>query len=94
MSSSSHQTLTNPRFSIASGEQVSKGVEFEITGRIQRNWSVAANYAFTQAFVISHDNSISIRIGSPLPRVPRHAPGVLSTYQFDRGALTGLRVWN
>ncbi|BDC50534.1 ferrichrome-iron receptor [Bryobacterales bacterium F-183] len=81
--------LNNPPFSIASGEQVSKGIELEVTGRVQRNWSIAANYAFTQAFV-SRDNSILV--GSRLPRVPRHAPGVLTTYQIDRGVLSGLTV--
>lgn len=81
--------INNPPFSVSAGQQTSKGIEFELKGRLRRNWSVAADYAFTQAYV-SRDNSI--RVGAILPRTPRHAPGVLSTWQFENGPLSGLSI--
>jgi iron complex outermembrane recepter protein len=81
--------INNPPFSITTGQQTSKGIEFEMTGRLRRNWSLAANYAFTQAYV-NRDNSI--RVGALLPRTPRHAPGVLSTWLFENGPLSGLTL--
>jgi iron complex outermembrane receptor protein len=77
----------NPRFSILTGEQTSKGVEFDITGRLRSNWTVTGNYAAIDAH-ISQDNRLLV--GSKLTGIPKHSFGLLSNYSVDRGRLNGL----
>lgn len=79
----------DPQFSILTGEQRSRGVEAEISGRIAPRWSVIANYAFLDAFV-SQDNRL--RVGSKLVGVPKHAGGIWTTYDIDRGRLSGISI--
>jgi len=74
------------RFSILTGEQSSKGVEVELTGRLTRQWNVIANYSAIDAHV-SQDNRL--RVGSKLVGVPKHSMGLWSTYDIDHGRLTG-----
>jgi iron complex outermembrane receptor protein len=77
----------DPRFSILTGKQRSKGLEAELTGRITRQWNVIGNYSAIDAFV-SEDNRL--RVGSKLVGVPKNSMGLWSTYDIDRGRLSGL----
>jgi iron complex outermembrane recepter protein len=79
----------DPQFSILTGQQRSRGVEAEISGKIASRWSVIANYAFLDAFV-SEDNRL--RVGSKLVGVPKQSGGVWTTYDIDRGPLNGVSV--
>jgi len=78
----------DPRFSILSGEQGSQGVEVEASGQVARSWNVIGSYAFTDAEVL-RDNRL--RVGSRLIGVPRHSGGIWTTYDIDRGALSGVQ---
>jgi iron complex outermembrane receptor protein len=79
----------DPRFSVLTGEQRSRGAELEISGRVTRRWSVIASAAFLDAFV-SDDNRL--RVGSKLVGVPKRSGGVWTTFDIDRGALAGVSV--
>lgn len=77
----------NPRANILTGEQTSKGVELDITGRLRTNWTVTGNYSAMDAHV-SRDNRFLV--GSRLVGIPKHSFGLLSNYTFDMGRFTGL----
>jgi iron complex outermembrane receptor protein len=79
----------NPRANILTGEQTSKGIEFDITGRLRSNWTVTGNYSALDAHV-SQDNRLLV--GSKLVGIPKHSFGLLSNYTIDRGRLSGLSV--
>lgn len=77
----------NPRANILTGEQTSKGIELDITGRIRSNWTVTGNYSAIDAHV-SQDNRLLV--GSKLVGIPKHSFGILSNYTVDRGRFSGL----
>lgn len=79
----------DPRFSILTGEQRSRGAEVEVTGRLTQQWQIMANYAGMDASV-SRDNRLAV--GSRLVGVPEHSGGVWTTYDVSRGRLAGLQV--
>ena len=77
----------NPLFSIASGEQQSRGVEVDMAGEITPGWKAIASYAYTFADV-TQDNRLPI--GSVLAGVAKHAGQIWTTYEFPEGtALAG-----
>ncbi|MDF0643713.1 MAG: TonB-dependent receptor [Nitrospira sp.] len=73
-------------FSIATGEQRSKGVEFDIAGRIMPGWDIIANYAYIDARV-TQDNFF--QTGSRLPNVPLSQGSLWTTYFFQEGLIKG-----
>lgn len=73
--------------SVATGEQRSRGIEFNVTGKILPGWNIIAGYAYTDA-EITEDNSISV--GNRLPGTPKHSAGLWTTYQIQAGDLQGL----
>jgi len=77
-----------PLFSIASGEQRSRGVEFDIAGEILPGWNLIASYTYTNAEV-SNDSDASL-IGNRLFGVPKHSASLWTTYEIQRGNLQGL----
>jgi iron complex outermembrane recepter protein len=82
----------DPRFpiggiSVATGEQRSRGVEFDLSGEILPGWNIIASYAYTDA-TIRQDTLIPS--GNLLPGVPRHSASLWSTYEIQRGAAKGL----
>jgi iron complex outermembrane receptor protein len=77
----------NPFFSVATGEQRSRGVEFDISGQILPGWNILASYAYIDAEV-TKDNTIAI--GNRLGGIPKHSASLWTTYQIQRGDLQGL----
>lgn len=77
---------TNPENQVQTGEQRSRGIEFDIAGEITPAWKVIASYAYTDAEVRS-DNTLPV--GDALSNVPQHSGSIWSTYQFQDGALKG-----
>ena len=73
--------------SIATGEQQSRGFEFDVTGQILPGWNIIASYAYTDAEV-SEDETI--RIGNQLPGIPLHNANIWTTYEIQDGSLQGL----
>lgn len=77
----------NPLFVVATGEQRSQGVEFDIVGEILPGWNIIANYAYIDAR-ISEDNTNPV--GNRLPDAPYHSAGLWTTYEIQQGDLQGL----
>ena len=78
----------NPFASVATGEQESQGVEFDLIGEIVPGWNVIASYAYIDAEV-SEDNNPEI-IGSRLTNIPEHSASLWTTYEIQQGDLNGL----
>jgi len=72
-------------FSIAVGEMQSKGLEFDFSGEVARNFRVSAAYAYTSAHVTK---SLPAAAGTGLaegrffPNVPRHGANLFGIYSF------------
>lgn len=77
-----------PLFSVASGEQRSRGVEFDISGELAPGWNLIASYTYTDAKV-SNDSDTSL-INNRLFGIPKHSASFWTTYQIQRGDLQGL----
>ncbi len=77
----------DPNFSIQTGEQNSRGIEFDINGEILPGWNIIAGYAYTDAR-ITEDNTFEE--GNRINNAPEHAASLWSTYQIQSGSLAGL----
>lgn len=77
----------DPDFSIQTGKQTSRGIEFDVSGEILPGWNVITTYAHTDAFV-SEDNDIPV--GDRLAGIPRNTASVWTTYEIQSGDLQGL----
>ncbi|NCJ08269.1 TonB-dependent siderophore receptor [Synechococcales cyanobacterium C] len=77
----------NPRFSIQTGEQRSRGIELDVAGEIINGWNIIGSYAYTDA-IISRDTSPLE--GNQLRGVPRHGASLWTTYEIQEGDLQGL----
>ena len=77
----------DPTFSIATGEQKSRGVELDLTGELLPGWKIIANYAYTDAYV-SQDNTIPI--GDRIAGIPDNSASLWTTYELQKGDLRGL----
>lgn len=78
--------LANPMFRVQSGEQRSRGVEFDIGGAPVTGWKLNGSYAYIDAEV-TRDNSLPV--GDALQDAPRHSGSLWSTYQLQSGAWQG-----
>jgi iron complex outermembrane recepter protein len=77
----------NPNFSVQTGKQRSRGIEFDISGEILPGWNIIAGYAYTDARV-TEDNSIPV--GNRLFNTPEHTVNLWTTYRIQTGSLKGL----
>ena len=77
----------NPRFSVATGEQQSQGIELDIIGEISPGWNIIGSYAYIDAEV-TEDNRVEP--GNLLPGVPEHSASLWTTYKIQSGDLSGL----
>ena len=73
-------------FSVATGEQRSKGVEFDITGQILPGWDVIANYAYIDTRVTK---DLLFAEGSRAPNAALHQGSLWTTYFFQEGVVKG-----
>ncbi len=77
-----------PLFSILSGEQRSRGIEFDITGEPAPGLKLVASYAYTDAKVAA--DSDPTLVGKKLFGVPEHAASFWATYELQQGEMKGL----
>jgi len=77
----------NPGFSVQSGKQRSRGLEFDISGEILPGLNIIAGYAYTDARVLEDNN---IPVGNRLFNAPEHAVNLWTTYRIQSGAARGL----
>ncbi len=78
----------NPLFSIATGEQKSRGVELDIAGELSPGWKIIGSYAYIDAKV-SNDTDDTI-VGNRLFGIPRNKASLWTTYEIQQGSLKGL----
>jgi iron complex outermembrane receptor protein len=74
--------------SIATGEQHSQGLEFDLSGEILPGWNVIGSWTYNDA-EITNDTDLTL-ISSRLPNIPRHAASLWTTYEIQAGVLQGL----
>ncbi|MBE9170516.1 TonB-dependent receptor [Pleurocapsales cyanobacterium LEGE 06147] len=72
---------------VATGEQNSQGIEFDLTGEILPGWRAIASYAYIDAEVTEDE---VIPIGNDLVGIPEHSASLWTTYTLQTGNLEGL----
>lgn len=77
----------NAGFSMAVGEADSRGVEFDVTAKLDEGWMVSVNYAWTDAEVakdfLDPNFAQPIRKGDPLLNVPKNQASLLLTKDLE-----------
>ncbi|HPX88446.1 MAG TPA: TonB-dependent siderophore receptor [Methylophilaceae bacterium] len=81
--------LANPGFSLSIGEAKSKGIEFDVSGKISNNLSIIANAAFNDVTLTKDNNGNQ---GNRLANTPHSSGGVWLKYAFSDDVLQGLSV--
>ena len=76
-----------PQFSVATGEQRSQGVEFDLIGEILPGWNLVTNYAYTDARITEDTSGFE---DNRLYSVPEHNVNLWTTYDIQNGPLAGL----
>jgi len=79
----------NPLFRVQTGEQRSRGVEVDVSGRLARGWDVILAASYIDAEV-TRDNRIAV--GSRLPGAPERSASLWTKYAFGGGRLEGLTL--
>lgn len=74
-------------FSVATGEQRSRGVEFDLTGQLLPGWNIIASYAYIDA-AVTQDNITPV--GNRLPGIPEHSASFWTRYEIPDGQMQGL----
>ncbi|CAN5666980.1 TonB-dependent siderophore receptor [soil metagenome] len=78
---------SDPRFSVATGEQQSQGIELDVVGELSPGWNLIASYAYIDA-AIAADNRFET--GNRLPGVPEHSASLWTKYEIQSGDFAGL----
>ncbi|WP_298917439.1 TonB-dependent receptor [uncultured Nostoc sp.] len=77
----------NQAFSIAVGEQRSRGIEFDVSGKISPGWNIIASYSYTNAEITEgFDAALT---GNKIPNVPHNKASLWTTYEFQNGGFKG-----
>lgn len=79
----------NTRFTVASGEQQSRGIEAEIKARLDQHWDLIASYTYTDAEITKSNNGDE---GKRPANVPKHMASAWLNYTFNNGLLGGLSL--
>lgn len=84
----------NPAFFLTIGEQVAKGVEISVDGKITPEWSIYAGYGYTDAKTTRDTQAPGQvnREGLRLRGVPKHTFIASTNYAFGDGPLEGLSI--
>ncbi|WP_439566413.1 TonB-dependent siderophore receptor, partial [Gloeocapsopsis crepidinum] len=78
----------NSSFSVALGEQRSRGVELNVIGEILAGWNAIASYSYIDAEITESFDDIPE--GGRPPNVPQHSASLWTTYEIQSGDLQGL----
>ena len=72
-------------------DEESNGFELDVAGQILPNFSVVANYAYTDARIVKLKEEGAIKdLNVQRPSTPRHAANLWTKYIFENGTLKGL----
>lgn len=77
----------NTDFTIAAGEVKSRGIELDVVGRLSPGWNLIASYGLNDSYV-SKDNTFEE--GSRLINAPRNTASLWTSYEIQKGSLSGL----
>ncbi len=77
-------------FSIQTGKQRSRGIEFEVNGQVTRGLSLNGTYSAIDATVV--EDPRADLVGDRLVGVPKHSGGIYANYVFDERVLRGFTV--
>ncbi|QDW23827.1 TonB-dependent receptor [Pedobacter sp. KBS0701] len=72
------------------GEERSRGIEFDVIGRIIPQLSILASYSYNQAMIT--DSPVASEIGIQKPNAPHHTANIWAKYNFSDGILKGLGI--
>lgn len=72
------------------GEERSRGLEIDVAGQIFPNWSVVANYAYTDARITKTATNSEKDFDMQRPSTPRHAGNIWTKYIITRGMFKDL----
>ncbi|TCO20630.1 iron complex outermembrane receptor protein [Pedobacter psychrotolerans] len=72
------------------GEERSRGIEFDIIGRIIPQLSILASYSYNEASIT--DSPIASEIGRQKPNAPHHTANIWAKYSITSGILKGLGI--
>ncbi|MES2268552.1 MAG: TonB-dependent receptor [Bacteroidota bacterium] len=70
------------------GKERSRGIEFDITGRITPYWSILASYAYNDAKITK--SGIAAEEGQQKPNAPKNMANIWTRYNITKGTLSGL----
>ena len=78
---------------VQTGEQRSRGVEIEATGRIRSDWFVTGGYSYQEAEILSQTSACNpVGRTCEVPLVPRHTASAWTRYDFSGAFGVGLGV--
>ncbi|MBX2843831.1 MAG: TonB-dependent receptor [Flammeovirgaceae bacterium] len=80
--------LENPDLLIQIGEELAKGFEFDVVGKIRDNWSIVANYSYNDAVITQSDDELEIN--RQKPNAPKHAGNIWTKYVINQGTFNGI----
>jgi iron complex outermembrane receptor protein len=72
------------------GKERSKGIEFDITGRVTSNWSILASYAYNEAKITQ--SLVAAEIGAQKPNAPKNMANIWTRYNLNGGLFNGLGI--
>ncbi|PWG81482.1 TonB-dependent receptor [Pararcticibacter amylolyticus] len=72
------------------GVVLSKGIEFDVTGRVTPYWSMIASYAYNRSYISESPNAAEE--GMQNPNAPRNLANIWTRYNFSYGLLKGLGI--
>lgn len=78
---------SDPNDLVQTGEQRSRGIEFDLTGEIVPGWKIIASYAYIDAFVSEDESGFQDK---RLDNTPRNSASLWTTYELQNGGLRGL----
>ncbi|QTE39770.1 TonB-dependent receptor [Mucilaginibacter gossypii] len=70
------------------GGVISKGIEFDVTGRITPYWSVIASYAYNRSYI--SESPVAKEVGVQNPNAPRNLANIWTRYNISAGAFRGV----
>lgn len=80
----------NAGFNVQIGEASSRGVEWDLGGRVTPHWNLTASYSYTEAEV--SEDSVEENEGKSLYGVPKHAAKLFTRYDDQASGATGWSV--
>lgn len=81
--------LANPGFSLAIGEARSRGIEFDVSGKLSNTLSLTASYAHNDVLITKSNNGDE---GQHLANAPKHSGSVWLKYDATGAGLQGLSL--